>query len=385
MAYESLPRACDTGYSYKTPQNDLDDAIRSHDIIKVQAALQNPKVKINYDYYKDYESDCAPPIFVAIEEDQPDIFNLLVQNGADINSVMHILDNKAIYRTPLMWAAIKGKTGIAKEILNYPQVRINSFDYNQRGETALFLAIKNTNYEIASLIANRPEVDVNITASWYWNRTPLLMLIGNAFCKSSKKPCPNPKIDYNLVAILSQKSGLFINSDIPNSRPIRDAVYSKNDIVVDALLTSKEIDLFNAGKSGSSGLDEAIWVDNAFAVKKIISRPELPLGLIEKYVTSSPKVSGLHENMISPAFAALFESPALDPNAIDANGKSLLERYAGQPEYVFPILKNPKVDVNINNGGPLRAARWALQTCKSDDRCKTIGLYLSELKKLGAN
>lgn len=381
-----LPPACGTGYQYRTPQDDLDDAIKSHDISKVQAALKIKGVKTNYDYYTDYKSNCAPPIFVAISEGQADILNLLIQNGADVNSIMHMSKG---FRTPLMWAAIDGQTAIVKEILKYPQIRINQIADNLYEETALFLAVINERYEAALLIANRPEVNVNIMAYRYSSPTPLLMLISNAFCNSAFQLCPRPKIDLNLAAILAKKSGSFINSDIPLTRPIRDAVWSKNDDLVDALLTSKELDVFTAGKSGSSGLDEAIWVDNAYAVQKIISRPELPANLIEKYVTNYPEVSGLSTHKISLAFAALFESPSLDPNAIDSNGKSLLERYADQPQYVLPLLKNPKVNVNIHNGGPLRSARsaYALKKCEKwplDDQCKVIDSYISELKKMGA-
>lgn len=385
-ATEWLPIACGTGSQYRTPQDDLNDAIKSHDILKVQSALQIQGVKTNYNHVS-----CAPPIFVAISEGQSDILNLLVHAGADINSVMHISDGgDSKYRTPLMWAAYEGQTQLVKEILNYPQVRVNDQAQYYNGETALFLAVAKEHYDAAILIANRPEVDVNIMVPRYWQRTPLLVLLTDVSCKPVYGgSCLWPKIDLNLVSILAQKSGSFINSDVPHTRPIRDAVWSKNDGVVDALLTSEDLDLFSVGKSGSSGLDEAIWVDNAYAVSKIIARSELPAGLLEKYVTNFPKVSQLSSFNISLAFAALFESPKLDPNTLDANGKSLLERYADQPKYVFPLLKNPKIDININNGGPLRAANLAYVygSCaknSSDAKCKEIATYINELKKLGA-
>ena len=93
--------------------------------------------------------------------------------------------------------------------------------------------------------------------------------------------------------------------------------------------------------------------------------------------------------MTIPGFAELFKSPHLDPNCRDDRGRSLLERYATTPEILLPLLSNPGLDVNANNGGPLRAARRASEAagCTTPNvrsECLVFRDYISNLERLGA-
>jgi ankyrin repeat protein len=379
-AHAAPHRECGTGYPYKTPQDTLEDAIKSHDIQMIQNALQVSGVRLNFSPRDSI--DCAPPLFDAVDEDQADVIRLLIQRGADVNAKMFTNEFRGETESfsALMWAARNGKTNSALELLTYSNLDLNAS--GKHNETALYLAIRGLHYEIATLIADRPDANVNTvercTSGEVPNTTPLILLIRNF-----------PEfVDLNLLKTLAKKSGPFINSGQTLQTPLDAAIHTYDQGILDALFVSQELNPFVAvRKDGRSGLDEAIWIDNADAVRKIIARPGLPNGLLESLVINFPKTSAVVSTYAS-AFAALFESPLLDPNAIDANGRSLLERYANEPRYVLPLLKSSKIDVNINNGGPLKAAKAALAACsriKGPNYCVELESYVAALEALGAH
>lgn len=109
------------------------------------------------------------PILIAVETARIEIFNVLINHGADVN----VTDNKG--RGILHYAALYGRVEIIKEISNL------NLDFNLRDEysrrTPLHLAVKSGHLEVViELLKNGANVDSETN---YYRLTPLCIAASN--------------------------------------------------------------------------------------------------------------------------------------------------------------------------------------------------------------
>jgi hypothetical protein len=164
------------------------------------------KVKIIVNEYN--KNTLKTPLIYAIESNNPDTVNLLLEKGASVNYI-----NKLNNSTPLLYAIESGKSDIIELIL---RKKPNIEHINNESKTALDIAIDNNNLDIINLLIDKGAI--------YKNRIKKLISINSSL---TIKP---------VISLLLSRIGLNNTNLIAITIVLDEIILIKDDSIRDKLI-----------------------------------------------------------------------------------------------------------------------------------------------------
>ena len=175
--------------------------------------------------------------------DNPDIFKLLIEAGADINAI------DEFDMTPLMIAVKDKKVEIIKHLLSIASIDVNI--QSTFSKTALMFAFDSKNIEIIEMLLNDTRVDVNIQDKY--GKIALMYALD----------LKNNEIIKNVISKLNNING---------KTALMNAFDSKNIEIIKMLLEDEHIDVNIQDKNGKTVFMYAFGLQNIEIIKKVISK-----------------------------------------------------------------------------------------------------------------
>jgi len=337
----------------------------------------------------------ASPLHLAMYFKYTKLANRLLEDGADAN----IQD--AFGMTSLMWAAQVGDKEMTKKVL---RMRIPLNAMNHDGENALHLAINHRHEDIAELLIDEPDMNVNAPANGERGTssdvTPLMLAV--------------EKEEANVVQKLLNRKDILVDAkDNRGWSAMHRAALVDNPSFMEALVAIPSIDLDCPDIFGCPPLIGAARCGNTSSVAALlgaganINIREDELGargnalmraadydcvgvvhlLIKRGIDWNAKDtmnrSAVHSASINGSarsLAALLDLPNIDINLQDVYGNTPLHDAAGHCDYsALQVLLDKGVSIGIRN----RRGKTPLDTARANGRKINVSIlkekYAEEL------
>lgn len=337
----------------------------------------------------------ASPLHLAMYFRYTQLANRLLKEGVDTDT------KDSFGMTSLMWASQVGNMEMTRTLIH---LRASLNARNNDGENALHLAIKHRQENIAVLLIDEKDLDINAPADeggGHWNVTPLMLAI--------------EREEFNVVQKLLARDELGINiKDSRGQSALHRAARVFDPSFMKALGALPSIDLDCLDKFGLPPLIEAATWGNLPAVVALLDagaevnicenepgargnalmraadydRFDVVHELIKRGIDWNAKDdlhrSAIHSAAINGSFrslAILLKVPQSDINLQDVNGNTPMHDAAGHPQdHTLRVLldKGAKIDVRNHRG------QTPLDTARANGRRTNLKLlmekYADELK-----
>jgi len=231
-----------------------------------------------------------PPIVTAILENNIDLLEQLKEKPNIVNKSYNFSTNKKEKDIPLIYAVKNNEIGIIKELLTFPDIKVDLQD--KHGNTALIYAVKNDKTKIVEELLKFRDIDVSIKPKF--GQAALYYAVINNKDEIVEKLFDHPTIDKQLVfhalihSLKNDKDDLvelivkkFKHTDAVNmgdnlgSNPLIIAIEENKTNIVEKLLEFEKIDVNNKDKNGNTALIVAVKKDNQDIIKLLLSDPRI--------------------------------------------------------------------------------------------------------------
>lgn len=229
----------------------------SSDINKVRCILEDSDIDVNEIYEKHHKT----PLMAAIDENNIDIVNVLLEDDRiDINTTNKNGD------TPLHFAIVKNSRDIVKLLLEDKRINVNL--KNSRGETPFHCSCVNPTNRLPIVYQLMNDLRVDVTITDHRGKTPFMTACESGNLALIKSMLDDSRFDPNLRDN-SGKTGLFYTSG--------KYYYDNICELLDFLLNEPRIDVNLANNTGMTPFMHASWYKNEMLIDIFIKNDRVDI------------------------------------------------------------------------------------------------------------
>ena len=304
-------------------------AVEKNDIEKVREILSADSKVVSEKNDKDINNNLPLPIHIAASYDEPQIIELLVSNGADVNS------RNQRKETPLHLAAACGSLNAAAALLKL------SADVNatcKTGLTPLHTAL-NKPFEMAKLLI---KYGASVNARDNGRQTPLhnAASLGNSdlmelLIKTGADAKAADQFNYNALHIIAMQPERTI---FAGGKIIVDVETNRGDVKNMILLLNAGIDI-NArvgdASSGNAPIHLAARAGRLYVIEELLNR--------------KANIDSVNKEGDTPLHYLLKETPFVLPDMDYKEAEEEIRKFKDKQIIVFKFLIHKGADLNIEN------------------------------------
>ena len=313
----------------------------------VRRLLEDPSLKLDaaYDYSK-------TALFLACDKNSEECVQLFLNNERCSPSIVNMQDNKN--QTALLLAIKNSDPAIVRILLDYPGIDVNLKD--KKGMTPLHEAIERESPEIVEMVLANPTTKMDVTnrdgmtvvfyACWKCNLDVLKLLVNDKRMETS---------------ILNEPYGGLDNFESFLHMLARGGEHEMIPKVLQLMLDQPNINVNSKDHLGRTPLMDAVGRDDKMA-KMILENPATELDVVAE--DGNTVFTLACERNSVECLKMFLQDKRWDPKMLEqktAKGDSglIIAAYQGSLEIVKLILDQPNIDVNIqdsNGESPLNFA-----------------------------